>query len=93
MNIKYYTLKNGVLPRTFLNSGRLTKKHDYECKNFVINLKVLHDLPSYENNILLNTGLCSSWNFLSQIPPFCVWNGGNREFDPKCCNVPISNSI
>lgn len=45
MNIKYKPLKkNDVLPGTFLNSGRLTEKH-YECKNLVINLKVLHGLP------------------------------------------------
>lgn len=36
--------KNDVLPRTFLNSGRLTEKHYYECIS-VINVKVLHGLP------------------------------------------------
>lgn len=45
MNIKYKPVKkNDVLPGTFLNSGRLTEKHYYECIS-VINVKVLHELP------------------------------------------------
>lgn len=72
MNIKYYTLKNGVLPRTFLNSGRLTKKHEYECKIFVMNLKVLNGLPSYENNHFIEHWFVLKLAFLVINPSFII---------------------
>lgn len=85
------------MPGTFLNSGRLTEKHYYECIS-VINLKVLHGLwiAPIKITILLNTGLYPNWHFLCHtFIILCVrWWGGGREFDPKCnLSIVISTKL